>query len=374
MTFTKTLLASSTLLLASVTHAATQSSCDNTCLIGVLNSYQAKMLKHETKGILVTANFRSVENYLPIALGEGYWTRINKIHDQVQVADPINGQVAVFGSLDDAGRNAYYVLRLKVEQGKKISQSEMLLIHDGETSFLQKDPNARVDRIYTEVVPVAQRSSRAELLKLVDGFTDAWQYKDEDLTKFADNCAFLENNVQLQSPGYTTCGNMLEYHGKRGIPGTGNSPEKGDPSEPMRPAQPADPSIGRPALQGSQPWMRDRRYPIIDVEHGVVVAYHIQGGTPARPGETVVYRRATSFTTSSQSQRRPPETAGQTQAQPPPDAAQAGMGGGPPPGGGGAAYMAGLFKIIDGKLVRIDHFEWEGGPNASGGFSDGPPN
>jgi hypothetical protein len=28
--------------------------------------------------------------------------------------------------------------------------------------------------------------------------------------------------------------------------------------------------------------------------------------------------------------------------------------------------MSGLFKIVGGELVRIDHFEWEGGPNASG--------
>jgi hypothetical protein len=34
--------------------------------------------------------------------------------------------------------------------------------------------------------------------------------------------------------------------------------------------------------------------------------------------------------------------------------------------------MSGLFKIVGGELTRIDHFEWEGGPNASGGFADGP--
>jgi hypothetical protein len=357
-------------LLAVPTLAAASSKaagCDKACLLHVLNAYQAKMLKHDIRGIAVSEDFRSVENYRPIALGEGYWTRISEFLDQVQLADPVNGQVAAVGSLVDGGRDAYFVLRLKVEAGRKISQSEMMLIHDGETSFLQKDRSVKLDRSYLQRVPVAQRSSRADLAKIVDGFVDAWQYKDEDLMSVSADCAFLENNVQLQQPGITTCGDMLEYMGKRGIPGQGKGPNRGDPNKPPRPSRPADPSIGRPALQGSQPWMRDRRTPLVDAEHGVVLAYHIQGGEPARPGEVVAYERATPFTTSSLSSRRSPEQNAQRQGSRSP-----GQNNGPPPGSG-AAYMAGLFKIIDGRLVRIDHFEWEGGPNASGGFSDGPP-
>lgn len=345
--------------------------CNKACLLGVLNTYQAKMLKHDANGIAVTKDFRGVENYQPIALGEGYWTRVTEFLDQIQLADAVNGQVAAVGSLVDGGRDAYFVLRLKVDAGRKISQSEMLLIHDGETSFLQKDRNVKLDRSYTQPVPQAQRSKRDELVKIVDGFVDAWQYKDEDLMSVSPNCAFLENNVQLQEPGVTTCGDMLEYMGKRGIPGQGKGPNRGDPNTPPRPSRPADPSIGRPALQGSQPWMRDRRTPLIDEEHGVVLAYHIQGGEPARPGEAVVYQRAMPFTTSSQSSRRSSKGTSQQQGSRPPGQNPPAQNNGPPPGAG-AAYMAGLFKIIDGKLVRIDHFEWEGGPNASGGFSDAP--
>ncbi|MGC3982453.1 MAG: hypothetical protein QM808_14480 [Steroidobacteraceae bacterium] len=359
------------LLLTPAAFAASgNASCDKACLLSVMNAYQAKMLKHDASDIAVAKDFRSVENYRPIKLGEGYWIRISKILDQLQVADTVNGQVAAVGSLDDAGRDAYFVLRLKVEKDRKISQSEMLLIHDGETSFLQKDRNVKLDRIYTQPVPARQRATREQLLKITEGFVDAWQYKDEDLMSFSADCAFLENNVQLQNPGVTTCGDMLEYGGKRGIPGQGVGPGRGDPNTPARASRPADPSIGRPALQGSQPWMRDRRMPLVDEVNGVVLAYHIQGGEPARPGEAVVYERATPFTTSSQSTRRTAEQSAAIQ-RPQTQSGQARTQSGPPPGSG-AAYMAGLFKIIDGKLVRIDHFEWEGGPNASGGFSDGP--
>lgn len=345
--------------------AASPGSCSASCLRAILDHYQAQMLKHDTAGIKLASNFRGTENYLPTSLGDGYWKRIRAITDQIQVADPVSEQVAVVGQLNDDGKPAYYSLRLKIEPGQLISQSEMLIIRDGETSFLQKDPKAKVDRIYLQPVPKNERSTRDALVKIVDGFTDAWQFKDEDLMSFDPaKCVFLENNVMLSQPGRTTCGDMLEYHGKRGIPGNGVGPDRGTPGEPTPPAQPADPSIGRPALQGSMPWIRDRRVPIVDVETGTVFAYHIQGGQPARPGETVAYRRSTPFTASSQSSRRSSEQEQGMQKRP----------AGPPAGERGAAYMCGLFKVVDGKLVRIDHFEWEGGANASGGFSDGPPN
>jgi hypothetical protein len=372
--------------------SASAGSCDRACLLGILNNYEVQLLKHDATGIKTTTDFRATENYLPTPLGQGYFRRVVKILDQLQLADPQTGQVAAVGSLDDGGKDAYFTLRLKVERNGRLSQSEMLLIHDGETSFLQKDRSVTINRIYDELVPVAKRSSRDELIRAVENFSDAWQYKDGDLMKFSADCSFSENNVQLSQPGFTTCGHMLEYNGKRGIPGAGNSPEHGAANSPTRPMTPADASIGRPPLQG--PWIRDRRYPIVDVERGVVLAYHIQGGSPARPGEKLIYSRSTPFAASSQSRRRNAEENAQALSSggkaagsggapgagiggPPGD----GVGGGPPPAAGpppgaprepGAAYMSGLFKIISGELVRIDHFEWEGGPNASGGFSDGP--
>lgn len=354
--------------LAALASQAAAAGCDRSCLMGVLDDYQARLLKHDATGLALAGGFRATENYLPIRPGEGYWTRIRGVFHQQQFADVQNGQVMALGLLDDGGRDAYFALRLKVGADRRISQSEMLLIRDGETSFLQKDRAVKLSSVYTETVPVAQRSTREQLIRDVENFSDAWQYKDGDLMSFSDECTFSENNVQLSEPGRTSCGHMLEYNGKRGIPGAGTSPEHGDPNGAIRPMTPADPSIGRPPLQG--PWIRDRRYPIVDVERGVVIAYHIQGGSPARPGETIQYRRKTPFTASSESHRRTAEENAQMLAAAPKDPPQAAPQGAPREQG--AAYMVGLFKIVAGKLTRIDHFEWEGGPNASGGFSDGP--
>ncbi len=342
---------------------AQTNSCDRNCLLSVLGDYEQHVQAHNAQGVATTADFRATENYQPTTLGQGYWTRVGKIFHQEQFADPVSGETAAIGQLDDGGRDAYFVLRLKVEAGKAISQSEMLLIRDGETSFLQNDRNVALNPVYTQTVPANLRSSREDLIRDVDNFTDAWQYKDASLMSFTKSCIFSENNVQLSDPGVTSCGDMLEYAGRRGIPGVGTSPDRGDPNSPIRPMTQADPSIGRPPLQG--PWIRDRRVLIVDPERGVVVAWHIQGGEPARPGAKIQYDRNTPFNQHSETHRR---TASENK--------QMTTRGGKPPQGMpremGAAYMAGLFKIVGGQLVRIDHFEWEGGPNASGGFAGGP--
>lgn len=345
--------------------AIAQTGCDRGCLLNGLNDYEAHVLKHDVTGVVTSADFRGTENYKPTALGQGYFTCVRQIFHQEQFADPVDGQVAAIGLLDDGGRDAYFVLRLKINTDHSIAQSEMLLIHDGETSFLQKNRNVKLSPIYTQIVPVGLRSSRDQMIADADNFTDAWQYKDASLAQFSADCTFSENNLMLSLPGYTTCGDMLEYMGRRGVPGAGTSPERGNAGDPIRPMTPADPSIGRPPLQG--PWIRDRRVLVVDVEHGVVVAWHIQGGEPARPGETIQYARKTQFLPTSEDHRR---TAAENAQM---GKARAGGGApGGPPREMGAAYMAGIFKIVGGKLVKIDHFEWEGGPNASGGFADGP--
>lgn len=349
-------------------------SCDSQCLKRLIADYQASVQKHDAKGLPFSPKLRMIENYKPIKPGEGYWQNLGKIHYQTTFADPVSGNVAAVGFVEHGRRDAYYALRLKVEN-RQITQSEMLLLHKGDASFFEEDSRKSFVPFYETVLPANQRTPREQLIKIADAFTDSWQFRNEDLAPYAAQCDFYENNVELTSPdgpAGDTCGGMVEYGGKYGVAGLGkagktNAPRPagqaadagGEPSGngPSRSARLGDPSIGMPALYGTQMWMRDRRYPIVDVERGVVFFYQIQGGTTAKPGEKIIYETS--------------------RASGPPPGAQ-GPGGTSPEGGmsaaaqgaTGAAYMAALMKVVDGKIVRVDHFEIEGGPNASGGFTD----
>lgn len=331
-------------------------SCDVRCLKGLLTQYENLVLQHRPLTLATTPDFRATDNYRPIRPGEGYWQNIAKIDYQLEFVDAVAGQVVGVGLLERDGKEGYFSLRLKVE-GRRLSQSEMYVVKKGEATFFEEDPTRRISDLYSAPVPAAQRSTRERLLKLADSFNDAWQYRNEDLTKFASNCDFYENNVKLNTvngPAGPTCGGMLEYGGKNGIEGQGKAGNAqgarppgyaadagGSPmSGPLRAWRDADSTSGLPRLFGTQMWMRDRRYPIVDVRRGVVFGYVVQGGQPAKPGETPVYDSASPT--------------------------------GPGAPGAGAAYMFFLCKIVDGQIVRVDHFERVGGPNVSGGFSDGP--
>jgi hypothetical protein len=351
--------------LFSAASSASAAQCGSACLKATLKSYESKVLRHRPTGLALTKDVRMTQNYKPINAGDGYWRTISKFAFQTVVADPTAGQVAAVGFLRDADRDAYFALRLKVEN-RKISQSEMFLVHKGDATFFgaDPDPKAGISPAYEQLVPPALRSRRETLVRIANAFDDSWQYRNEDLAPFADDCTFYENHVELTDPNGPSggsCGGIVEYGGKNGVrglgkagranaprppgqnPNAGGNPDGGPGGPPPSGWRDADPSIGLPQLYGSQMWMRDRRYPIVDIEHGVVLGYSIQGGSPARPGETVVYNRDTPFNAAN-------PTAG-----------------GP---GSGAAYMVSLYKIVGAKLVRIDHFEWEGGPNASSGFAD----
>jgi hypothetical protein len=363
------LLMVGTLLFAAVVATAAPSACAEACLRAQLERFEKRVLAHDHRGLRFTAGYRGTENYRAQQPGEGYWQSVASIFHQKVFADAETGQVAAVGMLDHGGRDAYFALRLKIE-GQSIAQSEMTLVHKGDASFFEERREVPVADVYAEKLPVGQRVSRHRLLRAAEQFVDAWQYRNEDLAPLADlgpdpqPCHFFENNVELtdpNGPSGATCGGIVEYGGKNGVRGTGKAGNGGAPRPPGQDAKaggdpgtpppgvappptvsrPADPTIGRPLLMGSQMWMRDRRYPIVDVERGVVFAYHIQGGEPARPGEALNFDR-------------PPRSNG------------------PPAQGApqGAAYMVALFKIVGGRIVRVDHFELEGGPNVSGGFAD----
>ncbi|MFT3907110.1 MAG: hypothetical protein QM718_12445 [Steroidobacteraceae bacterium] len=349
--------------------------CSRSCLLQLLNRYEAQVLRHDPSGLPLSADFREIHNNFPIKPGERYWTTLTKIVYQMQLADPLSGQTAAVGYAINDGKPAYFTLRLKVE-GRKITQSEVFLVRDGEATFFGNDPKADFTAVYRASVPRAQRNTRAELVRAAEAFTESWSSRNEDDAPFADlgphpqPCHFFENNVELtkeDSPSGPTCGGIVEYGGKNGIPGTGKAGRDQPPAAARAP--------GAPAAQPRRMLMRDTRNPIVDVEHGVVFGYTIQGGRVPQPGEAIEYERATPFMSESLHSGVPlPGAARQGAAQqgPPPQQQNGKEGGRPNPGAQGAAYICALYKIVGGRIVRVDHFEREGGPNAASAFKDSP--
>jgi len=99
-----------------------------------------------------------------------------------------------YGSVEEHGQPAQVALRLKVEGGA-IAEAETVISRKGVDNGPYGDASKYVNEpAFAQEVPKGQRSSRAELIKLADGYFSTLQRNDGTIrTKFDPQCARKEN-------------------------------------------------------------------------------------------------------------------------------------------------------------------------------------
>jgi len=157
-------------------------------------------------------------------------------------ADPITGNVAWYGIVEEHGQPAYYAMRLRVVDGK-VAEVEAVIRRKGYSGPFADPAKDSHDPAFAEAVPPGERLSRAALIKLADGYFSTLQNNDGTLhTSFDRECARQEN-------GTSTTGGSSATGGAQGCE--------------------AQFKLGMFHFSEA---VRARRYFIADPEHGVVVA------------------------------------------------------------------------------------------------------
>jgi hypothetical protein len=225
--------------------SAVSPSCNRTCLIGMLHSY-LDALSHKDRGLAPFArNVRYTENNVEMPLGEGLWGSIGGVSASgLEVADAITGNAAWFGTVQEHGNGAYLTVRLKVEDGR-ITEVESVVQRSpthpapfGDPSKLQHDP------AFQEVLPPEQRRERERLIAVANGYFSTVEQNDGQIfTAFDPDCQRTENGISTTSgaQGAAAIAQGCESQFKLGIYRINKR-------------------------------VRERRYPIVDEERGVVVA------------------------------------------------------------------------------------------------------
>jgi hypothetical protein len=220
-------------------------SCDRTCLIGMLHSY-LDALSHKDRGLAPFARtVRYTENNVEMPIGEGLWGSIGGMSATgLEVADPGTGNAAWFGTVQEHGGGAFLALRLKVSDGR-ITEAEAIVqrapIHPapfGDPAKLQHDP------AFQEVLPPEQRRERERLIAVANGYFSTVEQNDGQIfTAFDPDCQRTENGISTTSgaQGAAAISQGCESQFKLGIY-----------------------RINRR--------VRERRFPIVDAERGIVVA------------------------------------------------------------------------------------------------------
>jgi hypothetical protein len=237
--------------------------CDRACLEGLVDQYLDAMLAHDPHKAPFAAVVGFTENGQKLELGDGLWrTFTGKGSYRMFVDDVEAGHVAFLGSIREADTQAMLALHLRVRNGK---------ITDAETLVQRNEKSAQgfdeIGYAWREPVPVGERASRADLLRIANMYFSGMQRNDgKGVYPFDDDCNRIENGV------YTT--NVPTPPGEtRPDPKTANNYS----------SQWSCREQFESGLLHFVSRIRDRRFVAMDPERGLVFAYvffdHMAGDT-----------------------------------------------------------------------------------------------
>ncbi|HEX5226305.1 MAG TPA: hypothetical protein VFW44_01285 [Bryobacteraceae bacterium] len=216
--------------------------CDRACLQGFVDSYLDAMAGHDASKLPVAPSVRFTENGKEMKLGEGFWRTAGKSSYRLYALDPAAGDAGAQAVVSEHGEPAIFFVRLKVKD-QKITEAETLVCRKGHAGFFAPEKMTTAPAIFSEKVPDAQQSARSQLIRDASAYFTAVQtegtpdYKEAPLAPEANR---FENGLQ-----------------------TTNVPMMGQP------AMSASAQLDKGLFKGLL--IDHRRFPVVDVEHGVVI-------------------------------------------------------------------------------------------------------
>lgn len=227
-------------------------SCDRTCLSAVMDGYLAALAARDPSTLRLDKSVKYTENGQRLNVGDGLWRTFSKgpLY-RLDLVDPKSGQVAMLGILEENGNRNFFSLRLAVEEnallgrGLEITEIEMLInrsVQGGRPAAMALERSA-----FRDAVPVGKRASRGEMIALADAyFTGLDTDESAANVPFADTCLRIENGTITAANPNPPEGMAMAGVGCKDQFNTGFSTIVSD--------------------------LRERRYPLVDEEKGLVLA------------------------------------------------------------------------------------------------------
>ncbi len=215
-------------------------------LYALAEAYLDALLAKDPSRLTFAKHVVFTENNVQLRIGDGLWNTISGRRDyDLKVADLEKGQVAWIGVIEERGNPAMMSLRLAVSGGE-ITQVETIVCREFEFGPFPVFDDARKPRQrMLDDVPEDQRVPRDRMIALANGYFDTLQLNDGTLfTQFTDDCDRIENGLQ-----------------------TTNVDIEGYPVASMGTADQF--RLGQYIYDDR---LRDRRYPLVDEEKGIVCA------------------------------------------------------------------------------------------------------
>jgi hypothetical protein len=247
MTITTTLRALyAAALLASCTAHAQAPACDAACLKGFADGYLDALARRDPSQLAVAKDAKFTENGRVQTLGMGFWKTAGKpTRYRDYVVDPESGGVGVYTALAEGDHVTELFVRLEISN-RAIAEIETIVVRPGDQRWYAPENLERLSGVFAEVVPPAQRNTRAQLVEIANAYFTAVHTEGTPEFKqapFAPGLKRFENGLQTTNNHDNP---ILERHSLE--PGV---------------------QLEKAFYKGTH--VMDRRFPLVDVEHGLVL-------------------------------------------------------------------------------------------------------
>jgi hypothetical protein len=226
--------------------------CDRACLIGVMDQYRSALLAHDVTRLPLASKVRYTENTISLPLGKGLWATATGFGNFKQYfADSTSGQVALISVVKENDIPAILAVRLKIV-GRRIAEIEAIVPRETQGAARLEASGGPLP-LWDEVLPPSERRSREQLVAITNSYFEAILHNNGSLAPFDKNCRRAENGFySVLNPDPTAAW---------------------DPKSSFRPYQ-----LGCEEQLNTGIWsyirnIRGRRFPIVDEERGLVVAF-----------------------------------------------------------------------------------------------------
>ena len=165
--------------------------------------YRAAYLAHATQRAPFAARVRYTENNVEMAFPDGTWDTVTEqVGEVLTISDPLTGQVGMYLAIMQGETPGFLAVRLKVE-GERISEVEHIISTrrnlSGPPTPIGDVREFRHDPDLERPVPPAERVSRAELVRLADGYFSTLENNTGEIrgTRFAPGAFRFENGMHF---------------------------------------------------------------------------------------------------------------------------------------------------------------------------------
>jgi hypothetical protein len=274
----------------------------------MLDQYLAAVVKHDPSAAPLVVGFRQTENAINVRPGNGVWKTVTSLGKvQRRYLDPVSGQAAYYGTVEEATGTAVVTVRVRVEN-RQLTEAEWYLARPDDPGLNgPRQPGRGPANLHNpeylgqnpppeRVVPAAARSDRATLVRIVDSYFDAITSRDGTVALTHPGCGRVENGSPAPAGSFLPAANAA--------PGRGAAAPAGPAAQGRGAAPPAGPGTPAPAAQGrgagapaagggndcvgglanfNLSMVVARRIPLVDEEAQVVLAYAVFIRRPGSP-------------------------------------------------------------------------------------------